>query len=82
MTNVQLAQELKKFVTNAPSHCIALSYQLFGICFAKDLLGPGISLARVLVEAALPKSYQGEINKGIELSDYVTLNQDNLWFSL
>ena len=82
MTNAQLAEELKKFVTTAPSQCIALAYQLFGICFAKDLSGPGISLARVLVEATLPRSYQGEITKGIELSDYVSLNQENLWFSL
>lgn len=80
MTNDELAQALGLIVSTAPKGVINLGYLLFGIKYARELSHPGISIARVLTVARLPKSYQAEVSKGESLSPYVTLKEDSLWF--
>ena len=45
---------------------------LFGIKYAALIKESPYSIADILNDADLPKSYQTEVNKGIKLSKYVT----------
>ena len=46
---------------------------LFGIKYAREL--ESLSLADVLAQSGLPMSYVTEVNKGINLAKYVTVNE-------
>ncbi|MDE7164164.1 MAG: hypothetical protein K2O04_01910 [Clostridiales bacterium] len=75
-----LGQKLKEMYENAPHNKKALMVHLFGIKFANVIRSNGYS-AREIVETAgiNGNSYQVELNKGINLSQYVDIkkNMDN-----
>lgn len=75
-----LGQKLKEMYENAPPGEKALMVHLFGIKFADIIRSNGYS-AREIVETAEIEgsSYQVELNKGINLSQYVDIknNMDN-----
>ena len=57
----------------APEREKVTHIHLFGIKYARELAS--LSLADVLAQSGLPMSYVAEVNKGINLAKYVTVNE-------
>ncbi len=71
MTSDQLLEELKRRYESAQNGEVALTIHLFGIEFAKELVGHPIS--DIAEFATGSRSYGTEIRKGIRLAEYVDL---------
>ena len=68
----ELVDELREAYANAPKGNTACTIHLFGIKHGDALREFG-SLAKLAKDAGVPESYAVEINKGINLSRYVTI---------
>ncbi len=71
MTTAELAATFRDRYHNAGERKVAVSVHLFGIEFASDL--DGHRLNEICEMASVPLSYQVEIRKGMNLSEYVVL---------
>lgn len=71
MTTLELGNILKEMYANAPKGQQVTMIHLFGIKYADEIRGEGITPKDILTSASMPVSYQVEINKGIGLSRYV-----------
>ncbi|MEH3045957.1 HTH-like domain-containing protein [Sphingomonas adhaesiva] len=69
----ELARQLRADYDAAPRGRQAASIHLFGIRHAQALRG--VSKSAVAERAGLPKSYGTEINKGVQLSEYVAITK-------
>jgi len=72
MTLTELSNKLSEMYTNAQKGEQVTNIHLFGIKYAAEIKQLPYSIADILKDADLPKSYQTEVNKGIKLSKYVT----------
>lgn len=77
---LKLAAKLSEIVESAPKGSTALAYHLFAIIYANDMRANNITPSILLELAQLPASYQVELNKGINISEYVSVSKDRLWF--
>jgi hypothetical protein len=72
MTLTELSNKLSEMYTNAQKGEQVTNIHLFGIKYASQIKDSPYSIADILKDGDLPKSYQTEVNKGIKLSKYVT----------
>ena len=80
MGEFELGMELRRMYDEAPQGDQVAAIHLFGIRFWKELSGRRINKKEILRAAGLPDSYTTEISKGIKLSQYVTVNNDAVWY--
>ncbi|MCK9331396.1 MAG: hypothetical protein M0Q94_16110 [Candidatus Cloacimonetes bacterium] len=71
MTEKQLADKLREMYDNAPEGKQVVNIHLFGIIYADEIVGKRYSINNIVRGAELPESYKAEINKAINLSEYV-----------
>jgi hypothetical protein len=74
----QLALILKENYKNAAKDEKVYQIHLFGIKYADEIEKSKYSLSKILALAALPKSYFGEIRKGIKLAKYFKFNDSGV----
>jgi len=65
----ELGLILKEAYDNAPRGKIVVMIHLFGIDYSKEILKAGIR--EVIEESGIGESFKAELNKGVNLADYV-----------
>ena len=75
MTEPELGRILREMYDNAPNKEKAVQVHLFGIKYAAELSKYGISKSEVVKYSGLSHNYVTEINKGVNLANYVTVKQ-------
>ncbi|MBP5350159.1 MAG: hypothetical protein J6Z13_07410 [Clostridia bacterium] len=75
MTALELGIKLKAMYSLKNVNKVAMIH-LFGVIFAQTMRSENIKPIEVLKAAKMPESYQTEINKGINLSKYVTVRDE------
>lgn len=65
----QLGQILKEAYDDAPRGQRVIRIHLFGIDYSKEILKAGIR--EVVEESGIGESFKAELNKGVNLADYV-----------
>jgi len=74
VTSVELGEKLEKMYESKGFNKTTMIH-LFGIIYADEMRNAGITPAEVVKIARIPKSYQTEVNKGMNLSKYVEMKQ-------
>ena len=73
--NIETASKLlATMYRNAPSGKKAAAVHLFGIKYADEIRN--MSTKDIAIGADLPESYKTEINKGINLAEFVSITKD------
>ncbi|MDM7976274.1 MULTISPECIES: hypothetical protein [Thalassospira] len=73
--NIESASKLlATMYKNAPTGKKVVAIHLFGIKYADEIRN--MSTKDITIGAQLPESYKTEINKGINLADYVSVTKD------
>jgi len=67
----ELGRILSDMYNNAPRKEQVTKIHLFGITYANDIRIVGIR--EVVDESKIPSTYKAEVNKGVNLSKYVTV---------
>ena len=67
----KLADILRDSYNNAPKNKQVLSIHAFGIKYANEITQNNYSKAKIIELSGLPKSYQTELSKGINLGNYL-----------
>ncbi|MBP5429046.1 MAG: hypothetical protein J6Z04_07180 [Clostridia bacterium] len=75
MTALELGIRLKAMYSQKNVNKVAMIH-LFGVIFAQTMRNEDIKPIEVLKAAQMPESYVTEINKGINLSKYVTVRDE------
>lgn len=75
MTALELGFKLKAMYSLKNVNKVAMIH-LFGVIFAQTMRSENIKPIEVLKAAKMPESYVTEINKGINLSKYVTVRDE------
>lgn len=75
MELVDLSKKLKSMYENALKGEKAVSIHLFGIEYADEIRKSNYSISEIVELAGISKSYVVEVNKGINISKYVTLKR-------
>lgn len=68
--------ELNEMYHHAPEGRKGTMFLLFGILHAKEIKSNGFTPGDIIAASGLKKSFATEINKGIRLADYVSVNDD------
>ena len=75
MSAYELGMKLKAMYSLEHINKVAMIH-LFGVIYGKTMRSENIKPIEVLKAAKMPESYVTEINKGINLSQYVTLRKE------
>jgi radical SAM superfamily enzyme len=75
MNVVELGNKLNKMYNTKGAKKTTMIH-LFGIIYAKEIHDAGVTSLEVVKAAQLHESYQAEVNKGINLSQYVELKSE------
>ena len=80
MGEYELGMELRRMYDTAPKGNQALAIHLFGIRFYKELSENKLNKKAILRAANLPESYHTEISKGQKMGQYVSIQNDAVWY--
>lgn len=75
MSAYELGMKLKAMYSLEHINKVAMIH-LFGVIYGRTMRSENIKPIEVLKAAKMPESYVTEINKGINLSQYVTLRKE------
>ena len=76
MTDVELAAILRRMYDSAKRNETTCQVHLFGIRYAEELQNCGCTLRHIVELSGISKGYLPEISKGMKLSKYVRLKED------
>ena len=76
MTVTRLGQLLRQMYREAPKGEATVMIHLFGIIYAEEIRACGASCLAIVTAAGISESYQVEVNKGVNLARYVTVNPE------
>ena len=77
----ELAAILRSAYYNAPHGSKVTAGLLFGVRYANELGHMKLSdLEELVIKVGIPHGYKSEINKDINLAEYVELDTARLWF--
>lgn len=77
MTRDDLAKYLKEMYTNAKEGEQVLNIHLFGIKYGQYILKHNYKPKEIVQAAGMKVSYATEVNKGVNLSKYVALKNED-----
>lgn len=72
MTISELGKELKKMYETAPEKEKVIFIHLFGIKYGAIIIKNNYSVSEIIKASGLKESYKTEVQKGINLSKYVS----------
>ncbi|MEA4919787.1 MAG: hypothetical protein VB078_02510 [Clostridiaceae bacterium] len=78
MDDTELAGILREIYANAKRNETVCQIHLFGINYAHELQSGSYSLKHILELSGISMGYLSEISKGVKLSKYVQLREEDL----
>ena len=75
MTDLELAEELRRMYDHAKRNDAACQVHLFGIKYAQELQACGCPLRHIVELSGISMGYLSEISKGVRLARYVELKE-------
>ena len=75
MTVNELAKKLRKMYETKGANKTTMIH-LFGVIYSNEIREAGITSIEIVKAAQMYESYRAEVNKGMNLAEYVVLKQE------